>query len=93
VREGTPVLRVLACACVFQATIAPYISVVLLIVGTLVLAAPLGLVGVALAWLGASAAVAWSILPSLLRFCRSPSEDEIGVERMDSPSPAEVTIH
>jgi hypothetical protein len=27
VREGTPVLRVLACACVFQATIALYISV------------------------------------------------------------------
>jgi MrcB-like, N-terminal domain len=103
VREGTPVLRVLACACVFQATIALYISVarlrglglrilavngaliVLLIVGTLVLAAPLGLVGVALAWLGASAAVALSILPSLFRFCRSPSEDEIGVERRDSP--------
>ena len=110
VREGTPVLRVLACACIFQATIALYISVarlrglglrlavngaltVLLIVGTLVLAAPLGLVGFALAWLGASAVVALSILPSLFRFCRSPSEDEIGVERMDSPSPAEVTIH
>jgi MrcB-like, N-terminal domain len=109
VREGTPVLRVLACA--FQATIALYISVarlrglglrllavngaltVLLIVGTLVLAAPLGLVGVALAWLGASAAVALPILPSLFRFCRSPREDELGVERMDSPSPAEVTIH
>ena len=29
VREGTPVLRVLACACVFQATIALYISVAL----------------------------------------------------------------
>ena len=57
----------------------------LLIVGTPVLAAPLGLVGVALAWLGASAAVALSILSSLFGFCRSPSEDEIGVERMDSP--------
>jgi hypothetical protein len=37
--------------------------------------------------------VALSILPSLFRFWRSPREDEIGVERMDSPSPAEVTIH
>jgi hypothetical protein len=66
---------------------------VLLIVGTLVLAAPLGLVDDASAWLGASAAVALLILPSLLRFCRSLSEDEIRVERMDSPSSVEVTIH
>ena len=110
VSEGTPVLRVLACACVFQAAIALYLSVarlqgfglrilvvngaltVLLVGGTLVLADPLGLVGIALAWLGSSAAVALAILPSLLRFFRSPSGDEVGMERMGSSSPTEVTI-
>jgi O-antigen/teichoic acid export membrane protein len=110
VREGTPVLRVLACACVFQATIALYMSVarlrglglrilavngslaVLLVAGTLLLAGPLGLIGIAVAWLGASAAVGLATVPSLLRFFRSPGGDEVGVERMGSSSPTEVTI-
>jgi hypothetical protein len=110
VDEGTPVLRVLACACVFQATIALYLSIarlrglglrilavngsltVLLVGGTLALADPLGLVGVALAWLGASAAVALAILPSLFRFFRSPGGDAVGVERMRSSASKEVTI-
>jgi O-antigen/teichoic acid export membrane protein len=105
VRESTPVLRVLACGCVFQAAIALYLSIarlrgaglrilavdaaltMLLIGGTLVLADPLGLGGIALAWLGSSAAVALAILPALLRFFRSPGADEIGTDRTASSAP------
>ena len=44
----------------------------LLLGGVIVLSGPLGIDGVALAWLAAVAAVALAVAPSLLRFFRSP---------------------
>jgi O-antigen/teichoic acid export membrane protein len=91
VREGAPVLRLLACACVFRVTVMVYIAIArlhgegarilgaeaarsgLLIAGAALLAGPLGLEGIALAYLGASAAVTLAVLPSLVRFFRSRS--------------------
>jgi O-antigen/teichoic acid export membrane protein len=91
VREGTPVLRLLGCACVFHVTVMLYVAIArlhgggsrilsveaaragLLLAGAAVLAAPLGIEGVALAYLAATAAVAAAVLPSLVRFFRSGS--------------------
>jgi O-antigen/teichoic acid export membrane protein len=88
VREGTPVLRLLAIASLFRGVITFYEAVArvrgtgrsilacelalmtLLLAGTAVLAHPLGLRGVGLAWLGASALVAAAVMPSLARLLR-----------------------
>lgn len=88
VREGTPVLRLLAVASLFRGVITFYEAVArvrgtgrsilvcelatmaMLLGGAAVLAQPLGLVGVALAWLGASAIVAAAVTPSLARLLR-----------------------
>jgi O-antigen/teichoic acid export membrane protein len=48
------------------------VQAVLLFVGAAILATPLGLEGVALAWLGAMAIVDLAVLPSLVRFFRAP---------------------
>jgi O-antigen/teichoic acid export membrane protein len=90
-REGTPVLRLLACACVFRVTVMVYVAIArlhgrgarilsveaaragILLAGAVVLAGPLGLEGIALAYLGGSAAVAAAVLPSLVRFFRARS--------------------
>jgi O-antigen/teichoic acid export membrane protein len=48
------------------------LQMALLLVGTVTLADPLGLDGVALAWLGSTAVVAVAVLPSLVRLLRSP---------------------
>jgi peptidoglycan/xylan/chitin deacetylase (PgdA/CDA1 family)/O-antigen/teichoic acid export membrane protein len=85
-REGAPVLRILACGCLFRAVTTLYIAIarlqgkgarilavesiqmVLLLAGVAALAKPLGLQGVALSWLAASAIVGLSRLPFLMRF-------------------------
>jgi O-antigen/teichoic acid export membrane protein len=90
VGESTPVLRLLACACLFRAALTLYTAIArlhglglrilaveaaqmgLLLTAVAVLANPLGLIGVALAWVGSIVVVALAILPSLLRFFRSP---------------------
>jgi O-antigen/teichoic acid export membrane protein len=89
VHEGTSVLRILACACVFRGISILYIAVArlhgqglrilvvealqmaLLLGGAITLADPLGLEGIALAWLGSIAIVAVAVLPSLVRLFRS----------------------
>jgi hypothetical protein len=61
---------------------------VLLVAGAVVLAGPLGLEGIALAYLAASAAVTVAVLPSLVRFFRSPSRPPgLGPVR---PAPQEI---
>jgi O-antigen/teichoic acid export membrane protein len=50
----------------------------LLLGGAVVLAGPLGIEGVAVAWLGATAVVAIAVLPSLLRFLRRSSSGLAG---------------
>jgi O-antigen/teichoic acid export membrane protein len=52
---------------------------VLLLAGIFALSGPLGLSGVALAWLGSTAAVAIAIFPSLLRFFRSSPRESGGL--------------
>jgi O-antigen/teichoic acid export membrane protein len=49
------------------------VQMVLLLGGAAVLATPLGLEGIAVSWLGATAVVALAVLPSLIRFFRSGS--------------------
>ena len=51
----------------------------LLLGGVAVLSAPLGIEGVALAWLGSVAVVALAVAPSLLRFFRAPPGRETRV--------------
>ncbi len=64
----------------------------LLIVGAVALAKPLRLEGIALSWLGAMAIVDLAILPSLVRFFRSP-ETAIPAQQQAPPhSPEEVAI-
>ena len=45
----------------------------LLVAGVLLLSGPLGLEGIAIAWLGATALVAVAVLPTLVRYLRSPA--------------------
>jgi O-antigen/teichoic acid export membrane protein len=91
IREGSPVLRILACGCLFRAISVLYMAIarlqgrgtrilaveaaqmLLLLGGAAALARPLGLEGVAISWLGATAVVALAVLPSLVRFLRPPS--------------------
>jgi O-antigen/teichoic acid export membrane protein len=91
VRESTPVLRILGCACLFRAATVLYIAIarlhgqglrilaveavqmVLLLGGAVALAHPLGLEGIALAWLGSIAVVALGVFPSLVRRLRTPT--------------------
>jgi O-antigen/teichoic acid export membrane protein len=91
VREGGPVLRILACACVFRVSVTLYVAIarlygeggrilavegaraLFLLGGVAILSGPLGLEGIALAYLVASALVTVAVLPSLVRFLRSPS--------------------
>jgi Na+-driven multidrug efflux pump len=86
---GTPVLRILACGCLFRAVSILYEAIArvqgrgsrilaieatqasLLFVGVAALAVPMGLEGVALAWLGATAVPALAAFPWLVRFLRS----------------------
>ncbi len=90
VRESTPLLRILACGCLFRAVTVLYMAIArlqgkgarilaveavqmaLLLGGAAALATPLGLEGIALSWLGATAIVALAVVPSLVRFFRSP---------------------
>jgi O-antigen/teichoic acid export membrane protein len=63
----------------------------LLVGGAAVLATPLGLEGVALSWLGANAIVALAVLPSLVRFFRSPRTGIATVGGVQPP-PEEVAL-
>jgi O-antigen/teichoic acid export membrane protein len=93
---GAPVLRILACGCLFRAVSILYEAIArvqgrasrilaieatqasLLLAGVAILAPPLGLEGVALAWLGATAVPALAALPWLVRFLHSaPAEPAI----------------
>jgi O-antigen/teichoic acid export membrane protein len=91
VSESTPILRILACGCLFRAISMLYMAIArlqgkgsrilaveatqmaLLLAGAAVLATPLGLEGIAISWLVATSLVALAVLPSLVRFLRSPS--------------------
>ena len=90
VRESAPVLRILACGCLFRAATVLYITIArlqgkgsrilavesvqmaLLLCGAAALVTPLGIEGVAVSWLGATAIAGLSCLPFLMRFFRSP---------------------
>jgi O-antigen/teichoic acid export membrane protein len=105
VREGTPVLRLLAVASLFRGAITFYEAVArvrghgrsilvcelalmaMLLVGAATLAGPLGLEGVALAWLGASAIVAAAITPATARLLRAPSVAAAPGPRLASEAP------
>jgi O-antigen/teichoic acid export membrane protein len=94
-RESAPVLRVLACATVFRATVGFYngiqrlhgrglpivvvngLRTVILLPLTVVLAGPLGIEGVAIAWLAASAPVALGVTPWLVRYLRGSNPFEV----------------
>jgi O-antigen/teichoic acid export membrane protein len=68
------------------------VQMALLLVGAILLADPLGLEGVALAWLASIAVVALTVLPSLVRFLRS-AQLEPGPRKAASPSaPEEVVL-
>ena len=54
----------------------------LLLGGVLVLSGPLGIQGVALAWLGSMVLVALAVTPSLVRFLRAPAETEARVRHV-----------
>jgi O-antigen/teichoic acid export membrane protein len=60
---------------------------VLMLVGAIVLAGPLGLEGVALGWVGAMGVAQLSVLPSLVRFLRSPSPDAAAAPRQAPARP------
>jgi peptidoglycan/xylan/chitin deacetylase (PgdA/CDA1 family)/O-antigen/teichoic acid export membrane protein len=123
VREGTPVLRILACGCLFRAVTMLYIAIsrlqgkgarilaveciqmMLLLGGVATLANPLGLPGVALSWLGATAIVGLPSLAFLVRFfrvgqqrgaavagfaTRGESRDHLGVADRNHPAPREA---
>jgi O-antigen/teichoic acid export membrane protein len=110
VREGAPVLRILAIGGLFRAASFLYIAIarlhgqgfrilamdtaqaVLLFVGAAILATPLGLEGVALAWLGAMAIVDLAVLPSLVRFFRAPETTAPPDEPASQRSSDEVAI-
>jgi O-antigen/teichoic acid export membrane protein len=65
---------------------------VLLLVAAAILAKPLGLEGVALAWLGAMAIVDLAVLPSLVRFFRAPETTVAPGQRAAQHSSEEVAI-
>jgi O-antigen/teichoic acid export membrane protein len=105
VREGTPVLRILACGCVFRAATVLYIGIArlhgrgsriltveaaqmaLLLGGAAALGSTLELEGIALSWLGATAIVALAVLPSLVRFFRSPVPTIEAADTTQPPTP------
>jgi O-antigen/teichoic acid export membrane protein len=109
-RQGAPVLRILACGCLFRAASTLYIAIarlqgrgvrilavegmqaVLLVTGVAILAKPLGLEGIALSWLGAVAIVSLAVLPSLVRFFRSPDTAIPAQPQAPAQSPGEVAI-
>jgi O-antigen/teichoic acid export membrane protein len=109
VRESSPVLRILACGCIFRAITMLYIAIArlqgrgsrilavesaqmaLLLGGAAALTTPVGLEGVALAWLGATSIVALGVLPLLIRFFRSPPE-AILVARRPAPAFEEAAL-
>lgn len=109
VRESTPVLRILACGCLFRAATMFYIAIArlqgrgarilgaeavqmaVLLGGIAVLAGPLGLEGVALSWLGATAIVALAVLPSLIRTLRA-SGPKVADAGEAHPSSEEVVL-
>jgi hypothetical protein len=65
---------------------------VLTLAGAAALAKPLGLEGVALAWLGAMATAQLVVLPSLVRFFRSPETGTAPAPGAAQPSPEEVVL-
>jgi O-antigen/teichoic acid export membrane protein len=67
------------------------VQTALLISGAIILAKPLGLEGIALAWLGAMAIAQLMVLPSLARFLRSPDAGTPPPEPA-RPSPREAVI-
>jgi O-antigen/teichoic acid export membrane protein len=64
----------------------------LLLAGAAALAEPLGLEGIALAWLAAMGIVTLAVLPSLVRFLRSPGTALAAGERSAQPSPEGVAL-
>jgi O-antigen/teichoic acid export membrane protein len=110
VHGGTPVLRILACGCLFRAVSILYEAIArvqgrgsrilaieatqasLLLVGVAALAAPMGLEGVALAWLGATALPALAALPWLVRFLHSGPVESAVTHCVTDPSRHEVVV-
>jgi O-antigen/teichoic acid export membrane protein len=66
------------------------VQMILLLGGAAALARPLGLEGVAVSWLGATAVVALAVLPSLIRFLRTPSSGIVAVATGPEPVRSEV---
>lgn len=65
---------------------------VLLILGAVTLAGPLGLDGIAIAWSGATGIVATALIPSLVRFLRSTGPLTSTEQRVTQPLPQDVGL-
>jgi O-antigen/teichoic acid export membrane protein len=68
------------------------VGAALLLAGTVALAKPLGLEGVALAWTGSMAIVQLAVLPWLVRFFRTPGETIAPGKRAAEPSAEGVAL-
>jgi len=64
----------------------------LMLAGAAALAAPLGLEGVALAWLGATAIAQLAVLPSLVKFFRSPDAAVAPAPAAAEARPEEIAL-
>lgn len=110
VREGAPVLRILAIGALFRGATILYIALArlhgngarilaaegaqafLLLTGVVLLAKPLGLQGVAAAWVAATGIVAAVVSPSLVRFFRAPTPTIVAEEEVRHPAPKELAV-